>query len=139
MSAHERACAEIVTAGALPIVFPSHGLAALNDDALVAADERLAAGVDGLLCVELGPMFHPAGRIFSLDVFQRILTLAGSRRAQALVARPWMEWERLAVRVRERPDFELLTGNDLAIDMVVYGSDYLLGPSTFAPEAFRGS
>jgi hypothetical protein len=30
----------------------------------------------------------------------------------------------------------LLTGNDLAIDMVVYGSDYLLGLSTFAPDAF---
>ena len=30
----------------------------------------------------------------------------------------------------------VLTGNDLAIDMVMYGSDYLLGLSTFAPEAF---
>jgi dihydrodipicolinate synthase/N-acetylneuraminate lyase len=30
----------------------------------------------------------------------------------------------------------LLTGNDLAIDMVRWGSDYLLGLSTFAPEAF---
>lgn len=30
----------------------------------------------------------------------------------------------------------MLTGNDLAIDMVMYGSDYLLGLSTFAPEAF---
>ncbi|HEX4906368.1 MAG TPA: dihydrodipicolinate synthase family protein, partial [Acidimicrobiales bacterium] len=30
----------------------------------------------------------------------------------------------------------VLTGNDLAIDMVMWGSDYLLGLSTFAPEAF---
>ena len=30
----------------------------------------------------------------------------------------------------------MLTGNDLAIDMVVYGSDYLLGLSTFAPQEF---
>ena len=30
----------------------------------------------------------------------------------------------------------VLTGNDLAIDMVMYGSDYLLGLSTFDPEAF---
>jgi len=35
-----------------------------------------------------------------------------------------------------RPEFRVLTGNDLAIDMVVYGSDYLLGLSTFAPEHF---
>ncbi len=32
--------------------------------------------------------------------------------------------------------WELDTGNDLAIDMVAYGSDWLLGLSTFAPEAF---
>ena len=35
-----------------------------------------------------------------------------------------------------RPDFLVLTGNDLAIDMVMYGGDYLLGLSTFAPEDF---
>jgi dihydrodipicolinate synthase/N-acetylneuraminate lyase len=46
------------------------------------------------------------------------------------------EWDRLALRDRRRPEFMLLTGNDLAIDMVVYGSDYLLGLSTFAPDAF---
>ncbi len=37
---------------------------------------------------------------------------------------------------RLRPDFLVLTGNDLAIDMVMYGSDYLLGLSTFAPDLF---
>ena len=30
----------------------------------------------------------------------------------------------------------MLTGNDLAIDVVMYGSDYLLGLSTFAPDLF---
>ena len=35
-----------------------------------------------------------------------------------------------------RPDFRVYTGNDLAIDMVMYGSDYLLGLSTFAPDVF---
>ena len=35
-----------------------------------------------------------------------------------------------------RPDFRVFTGNDLAIDMVMYGSDYLLGLSTFAPDEF---
>src|SRR5690606_8221633 len=35
-----------------------------------------------------------------------------------------------------RPDFKVFTGNDLAIDMVIYGSDYLLGLSTFAPDLF---
>ena len=30
----------------------------------------------------------------------------------------------------------MMTGNDLAIDMVIYGSDYLLGLSTFSPAGF---
>jgi hypothetical protein len=47
-----------------------------------------------------------------------------------------MEWQRLQLRNRLRPDFLVLTGNDLAIDMVMYGSDYLLGLSTFSPDAF---
>ena len=47
-----------------------------------------------------------------------------------------LEWQRLELRNRVRPDFKVFTGNDLAIDMVMYGSDYLLGLSTFAPDAF---
>jgi len=43
---------------------------------------------------------------------------------------------RLAVRDRLRRDFHIYSGNDLGIDMVAYGSDYLLGLSIFAPEAF---
>ena len=46
------------------------------------------------------------------------------------------EWDRIAVRDEVRPDFRLMTGNDFAIDMVMWGSDYLLGLSTFAPDLF---
>ncbi|MFZ2441178.1 MAG: dihydrodipicolinate synthase family protein, partial [Ilumatobacteraceae bacterium] len=46
------------------------------------------------------------------------------------------EWDRLRLRDELRPDFMVLTGNDLAIDMVMWGSDYLLGLSTFAPAEF---
>jgi hypothetical protein len=46
------------------------------------------------------------------------------------------EWARLDLRDRHRPGFQIYTGNDLAIDMVQYGSDYLLGLSTFAPDLF---
>jgi 4-hydroxy-tetrahydrodipicolinate synthase len=35
-----------------------------------------------------------------------------------------------------RPDFRIYTGNDLGINMIEYGSDYLLGLATFAPEKF---
>jgi hypothetical protein len=42
----------------------------------------------------------------------------------------------LILRDQVRPDFKVFTGNDLAIDMVMYGSDYLLGITTFAPHLF---
>jgi dihydrodipicolinate synthase/N-acetylneuraminate lyase len=135
-AAYHRECAAIASAGGLPILFPSFGLAGLGDDALVAAHDRLAAGVDRLLGFELGPMFHPAGRIFSLDVFQRLLAIPSLVGLKHSSLDRQQEWARLEVRDLHRPDFLLLTGNDLAIDMVTYGSDYLLGLSTFAPEAF---
>src|SRR5690606_17742596 len=47
-----------------------------------------------------------------------------------------IEWSRLALRDRIRPDFLILTGNDVAIDMVMYGRDYPLGVSTYDPAAF---
>lgn len=126
----------IAAAGGLPIVFPSHGFATLDDDALVRAHERFGQTVDRFLGFELGTMFHPAGRIFPLDVFRALLdvpALVGLKHSSLDRAQ---EWDRLAVRDEHRPDFLLLTGNDLAIDMVVYGSDYLLGLATFAPDAF---
>lgn len=134
--AYARECAAIVELGGLPILFPSHGLATLDGDALVAFHARLAGGFDRVLGFELGSMFHPAGRIYSLDVFARILEIPGVIGLKHSSLDRAQEWERLAIRDAHRPDFLLLTGNDLAIDMVVYGSDYLLGISTFAPDAF---
>jgi dihydrodipicolinate synthase/N-acetylneuraminate lyase len=134
--AYARACTEIADAGGVPILFPSYGLAGLGDDALVGAHERLAAGLDRMLAFELGPMFHPAGRIFPLDVFRRVLAIPAVVGLKHSSLDRAQEWERLAIRDARRPEFLLLTGNDLAIDMVVYGSDYLLGLSTFAPDAF---
>ena len=40
------------------------------------------------------------------------------------------------MRDRHRPEFRIYTGNDLGIDMIEYGSDYLLGLATFCPEKF---
>lgn len=126
----------ITAAGGTPIVFPSYGLAALGADEIIAAHAELGRDVDEFYGFELGAMFHPAGRIYSLPVFESLLAdpkLVGLKHSSLDRAQ---EWERLAVRDRVRPDFRLLTGNDLAIDLVIHGSDYLLGLSTFAPEAF---
>jgi len=85
---------------------------------------------------ELGPQFAPFGRVYDLEAYRALLTVPQCLGAKhSSLSRP-LEWQRLALRDALRPDFLLLTGNDLAIDMVMYGSDYLLGLSTFAPDLF---
>jgi dihydrodipicolinate synthase/N-acetylneuraminate lyase len=123
-------------AGATPILFPSHGLAELSDEQVVAAWAEVGSRVDRFLGFELSSEFHPAGRILGLDAYRGVLeipTCAGAKHS-SLERGP--EWERLRLRDAVRPDFLVLTGNDLAVDMVCYGSDYLLGITTFAPDLF---
>jgi len=133
---YRRGLAEVAAAGGLPIVFPSVGLSALADDDYVDAHRRFADEVDALLAFELGPEFHPAGRIPSAAVFEAILEIPQVIGCKHSSLQRGAEWERLRIRDARRPDFRLLTGNDRAIDMVIYGSDYLLGLATFAPDAF---
>lgn len=118
--------------GGTPVVVPSE---AMDRDVLVAYG-RIAAAVDRFIGFELSPSFHPAGRIWDLDTYRAVLAIPQCIGAKHSSLRRDLEWERLRLRDQLRPDFQVLTGNDLAIDMVVYGSDYLLGLSTFAPELF---
>ena len=122
--------------GGVPVVFPSHGLNALEPAAWVAAHERFAEHSDRFLAFELGPMFVPYGRIYPLDAFRGLLDIASCVGAKHSSLSREAEWDRLAARDAIRPEFAVLTGNDLAIDMVCYGSDYLLGLATFAPDLF---
>jgi dihydrodipicolinate synthase/N-acetylneuraminate lyase len=122
--------------GGTPVIFPSHGLNALDDDGWVAALTDLGAELDRFIGFELGAMFIPHGRIVSLDAYRGLLAIPQCVGAKHSSLSRVAEWDRLALRDELRPDFLVLTGNDLAIDMVMYGSDYLLGLSTFAPEAF---
>lgn len=131
-----RAIDEIVTRGGTPVVFPSHGLNGHGDAAWLDAYGRIAAHVDRFVGFELGPMFVPYGRIVSLDTYRGLLDIPQCVGAKHSSLDRALEWERLHMRNEVRPDFMVLTGNDLAIDMVMYGSDYLLGLSTFAPDSF---
>jgi dihydrodipicolinate synthase/N-acetylneuraminate lyase len=126
----------VTRAGGTPVVFPSYGLNALDDDAWVAAHETFGERIDRFIGFELGPMFVPYGRIYSLSAYEALLGIGGCIGAKHSSLSRALEWDRLAVRDRVRPDFHVFTGNDLAIDMVCYGSDYLLGLSAFAPAAF---
>ena len=129
-------CVSIQESGGTPILFQSSKLTELPKDKLVGAYRRVAKECDELLGFELGKMFAPFGQIYDLDTFRELLsipTLTGIKHSS--LSRE-QEWQRLAIRNQERPEFRVYTGNDLAIDMVQWGSDYLLGLSAFYPEAF---
>ncbi len=130
------ACSAIGSRGGTPVIFPSYGLNSLDDAGWVAALEAIGDRVERFIGFELGPMFVPYGRIPSLAAYEAMVGIESCIGAKHSSLSRQLEWDRLAVRDRVRPEFEVFTGNDLAIDMVMYGSDYLLGLSTFAPEAF---
>lgn len=135
-NAYLREIEPIVDVGGTPVIFQSYGITEQSDDDIVAAYAALAERVDRFIAFELGSMFAPFGKIYSLDVYRNLLGIRQCIGAKHSSLRRELEWQRLAIRDAVRSDFLVLTGNDLAIDMVMYGSDYLLGLSTFAPAEF---
>lgn len=133
---YAKATDHVLQAGGTPIFFQSFGLTSLPDDKLIDAYRSLAARCDRCLAFELGQMFAPFGRIYSLEVYRELIQLPQLIGAKHSSLDRQLEWDRVDVRDSVRPEFMVLTGNDLAIDMVFYGSDYLLGLSTFSPELF---
>jgi len=133
---YARAMDEVQCYGGTPIIFQSYGLTSGRDDQIVENYVDIASKCDRFYAFELGKMFAPFGEIYSLDVYQQLLNITACIGAKHSSLNRQAEWDRLRLRDQIRPDFEVLTGNDLAIDMVIYGSDYLLGLSTFAPDLF---
>ena len=128
---------EMITAvGGTPVIFPSFGLAAGGDSGVISGYRAIARHVPRFIGFELSTEFVASGRLLSLEAYADLLTIPECAGAKHSSLSRRMEWERLALRDRLRPDFHVFTGNDLAIDMVRYGSDWLLGLSTAWPEAF---
>lgn len=126
----------VQTHGGTPILFQSFGLTSGKDNEVFSAYSSLAKHCDAFYAFELGTMFAPFGKIYSLDLYERLMSISNCLGAKHSSLDRSMEWQRLQLRDSVRPDFLVLTGNDLAVDMVMYGSDYLLGLSTFHPTAF---
>ncbi|MDA1230849.1 MAG: dihydrodipicolinate synthase family protein [Planctomycetota bacterium] len=122
--------------GGTPVIVQSFGLTQQADSEIVESYHLLANQCDRFVGFELGSMFAPFGRIYSETVYRGLMNIPQCLGAKHSSLRRDMEWQRLAWRDEVRPDFLVLTGNDLAIDMVMYGSDYLLGLSSFAPDLF---
>lgn len=133
---YQLSLADILDHGATPIIFQSPWLTAKTGRELAEAYRTIIAPASRALAFELGRMFAPFGQIYDLDTYARLLDIPQLVGAKHSSLDRRLELQRLELRDRVRPDFKVLTGNDLAIDLVQYGSDYLLGLSTFDPEAF---
>ena len=126
----------IVRFGAIPILFPTLRLRGTSAREKAEAYQSVCRGYPHVLAFELGPMFAPNGEIFDEETVRRLMDIEEIKGIKHSSLDRLIELERLDLRDAHRADFRIYTGNDLGIDMIEYGSDYLLGLATFAPEKF---
>lgn len=126
----------IQTAGGTPVIFQSYGLTRQPGPEIVRSYQRLATVCDQFIGFELTTDLAAFGAIYDLDTYAGIMSIRQCVGAKHSSFHREPEWERLKLRDATRPDFAVFTGNDFAIDMIMYGSDYLLGLSSFAPDLF---
>jgi len=126
----------IASVGGTPILFQTARLKGKSGAELAAAYRAFCRGYENVIAFELGSMFAPNGEIFSSETVARLIDIPEIKGMKHSSLNRIVEFERLALRDRLRPNFRIYTGNDLGIDMIEYGSDYLLGLATFAPEKF---
>jgi 4-hydroxy-tetrahydrodipicolinate synthase len=119
-----------------PIIFQTARLHGLPPREKVRIYREICKGFPAALGFELSPVFASNGEIFDEYTFRGLMEIPEMKGAKHSSLDRLQELERLELRDTHRPDFRIFTGNDLAIDMVEYGSDYLLGLATFAPEKF---
>jgi dihydrodipicolinate synthase/N-acetylneuraminate lyase len=126
----------IVKIGGIPILFQTARLHGKTSNEKVATYQAVCRGYAQVLGFELGRMFAPNGEIFDADTVQGLMDIPELKGMKHSSLDRLVELDRLSLRDERRPDFRIYTGNDLGINMIEYGSDYLLGLATFAPEKF---
>ncbi len=136
VSLYRQEIERIKSFGGTPILFQTSRLHALSPRGKVSAYREVCRGQGAVIGFELGKMFAPNGEIWDEETFRGMLDIPELVGAKHSSLSKVVELRRLAIRDEARPDFRVYTGNDLGIDMVEYGSDYLLGLATFCPEKF---
>ena len=126
----------IITFGGTPILFQTSRLHGKQGKEKAQIYRDTCRGYPGVIAFELGQMFAPNGEIFDLETFLRLLEVPEILGIKHSSLDRLVELQRLTLRDIHRPEFRIYTGNDLGINMIEYGSDYLLGLATFAPDKF---
>lgn len=136
-AAYRASIAAIERHGALPVIVQCPAMKPMAPIEKAALYADVARGTaQGALAFELSPRFAPHGEIWDDETFERLLEVPQLLGAKHSSLDRALEFQRLATRDRVRPAWRVYTGNDLGIDLVACGSDYLLGLATFAPERF---
>jgi 4-hydroxy-tetrahydrodipicolinate synthase len=126
----------IVAQGGIPILFQTKRLHGKTSAEKASVYREVSRGYSQVLAFELGEMFAPNGEIFDEKTVRRLMEIPEIKGMKHSSLDRLVELKRLELRDVVRPDFKIYTGNDLGINMIEYGSDYLLGLATFAPEKF---
>src|SRR6266852_6760252 len=133
---YRRQIEPILKFGGIPILFQTARLHGKTAREKVETYQAICRGYSHILAFELGAMFAPNGEIFDEETVRGLMEIPEIQGMKHSSLDRTLEVERLALRDAQRPDFRIYTGNDLGINMIEYGSDYLLGLATFAPEKF---
>ena len=136
VSLYRRQMDQIVAHGGIPIIFQTVRLRGMQSHEKVTVYRAICRGFREVLAFELAPVFAPNGEIFDDEMVRGLMEIPEMKGLKHASLDRLMELERLRLRDELRPEFRIYTGNDLGINMIEYGSDYLLGLATFAPEKF---
>lgn len=131
-----RAVDAVVRQGGSPLLLPIRELTTLDGDALAHLWRQATAGHRGVLVIEMAPAFGAPAPLYTPDVVTRLLDIASLGGLVHASLDRGTEWARVEARDAARPDFRIYSGHERALDMVAYGSDYLLATAGCAPEAF---
>jgi hypothetical protein len=131
-----RAGDAIARQGGTPVLLPIAELSVLDGDAIAHLWRQATAGHRGVLVVEMAPEFGTPAALLPNDVITRLIDTASLGGLVHASLDRAVEWMRIEARDIARPDFRIYSGNERALDMVSYGSDYLLAGAGCAPEAF---
>lgn len=127
---------DIIEHGGTPIIIQTARLHQQSAREKIRCYQEICRGYDEVLGFELSPVFAANGEIFDDETIRGLMEIPELTGLKHSSLDRVKELERLALRDELRPEFTIYTGNDLAIDMIEYGSDYLLGLATFTPERF---
>jgi dihydrodipicolinate synthase/N-acetylneuraminate lyase len=126
----------IVRFDGIPILFQTARLHGQASAKIAEVYRDICRDYPHVLAFELGPMFAANGEIWNRETIRRLMDIPEIKGMKHSSLDRLLELERLALRDKHRPEFRIYTGNDLGINMIDFGSDYLLGLAAFAPEKF---